>query len=38
LPIDEPVAADWVVEFEPERGVAALADELMDQLMEKKSV
>lgn len=38
LPIDEPVAADWVAEFEPERGVAALADELMDQLMEKKSV
>ncbi|WP_296752248.1 adenylyl-sulfate kinase [Thiobacillus sp.] len=29
LPIDEPEAADWVAEFEPERGVGALADELM---------
>ena len=37
LPIDEPQAADWMVEFAPERGVAALADELMNQLLEKQS-
>lgn len=28
LPIDEPEAADWIVEFVPERTVTALAEEL----------
>lgn len=28
LPIDEPEAADWIVEFVPERTVGALAEEL----------
>lgn len=28
LPIDEPEAADWAVDFDPERTVAALAEEL----------
>lgn len=37
LSIDEPEAADWVVEFEPRRGVASLANKLLNQLMEKKS-
>lgn len=34
LPIDEPEAADWVVEFVPDRSVTALADEL-NQTMRK---
>lgn len=38
LPIDEPEAADWVAEFAPGRNVSALADELMNQLVEKKLV
>jgi cytidine diphosphoramidate kinase len=35
LAVDEPEAADWVVVFEPGRSASMLADELMDQLMEK---
>ncbi len=38
LPIDEPEAADWVAEFAPGRTVGALADELLNQLMEMKIV
>ena len=37
LPIDEPEAADWVVEFEPGRSVAALADELLKSLKAKQA-
>lgn len=37
LPIDEPEAADWVVEFTLGRDVTALADELMNQLVERKA-
>ena len=33
LPIDEPEAADWVVEFLPERPVAILAEGLLNLLM-----
>jgi len=36
LPIDEPEAADWVAEFIPGRMVGALADTLLNKLMEKK--
>lgn len=36
LPVDEPEAADLVQEFSPDRPVAALADELMNHLMEKR--
>ncbi|QLQ25745.1 MAG: adenylyl-sulfate kinase [Dechloromonas sp.] len=32
LPIDEPEAADWVVEFTPERSVASLAEVLLNRL------
>jgi len=32
LPIDVPDAADWVVEFPPERSVELLADELMRRI------
>lgn len=35
LPIDEPEAADWMVEFAPGRTVEVLADELLNQLTEK---
>ncbi len=28
LPVDEPEAADWIVDFDPERTVTTLADEL----------
>lgn len=35
LPIDEPEAADWIVEFMPGRSVEVLADELMRILAEK---
>lgn len=35
VPIDEPEAADWVVEFEPNRSVIALANELINQVMKK---
>jgi len=36
LQIDEPVEADWVMEFVPERTVSALADELSQILFEGK--
>lgn len=32
LPIDEPEAADWVVEFDPSRHVKVVAEDLMKQL------
>jgi adenylylsulfate kinase-like enzyme len=32
LPIDEPEAADWVVEFEPDRSAATIAIELLKTL------
>jgi adenylylsulfate kinase len=32
LPIDEPEAADWVVEFDPSKSVNAVADDFMKQL------
>ena len=37
LTIDEPEAADWVVEFEPSRSVAVLADELLKTLKAKEA-
>lgn len=33
LPIDEPKAADWVVEFVPERPAAVLAEDLLNRLI-----
>lgn len=36
LPIDEPEAADWIVEFDPERTVTALAAELNQILSTRK--
>jgi len=36
LTIDEPEAADWVVEFDPVRPVESLADELCIQLNERR--
>lgn len=33
LPIDEPEAADWIVEFAPERSVTVLAEDLLNSLM-----
>lgn len=36
LPIDEPDAADLILEYSPKRRVTALADELMNHLTEKK--
>ena len=38
LPIDEPDAADWVVEFEPDRPVAILVDELIQKLNSSFSI
>jgi adenylylsulfate kinase-like enzyme len=38
LAIDEPEAADWVVEFEPDRPVAMLADELIQKLNTRKRI
>ena len=38
LPIDEPDAADWVVEFEPERSVALLAQDLINRLNERNAI
>jgi cytidine diphosphoramidate kinase len=38
LLFDEPEAADWTAEFRLGRTVEALADELMNQLMEKKVI
>ena len=32
LPVDEPEAADWVVEYETSRSLEAVAEELMNQL------
>lgn len=36
LPIDEPEAADWIVEFDPERPVEVLAEDLLKVLNERK--
>ena len=36
LPIDEPEAADWVVEFDPDRSPTNLADELLLTLKAEK--
>ena len=36
LPIDEPEAADWTVEFAPERPVAVLAEDLLNRLNVRK--
>lgn len=33
LPIDEPEAADWTVEFDPERPIAVLTEDLLTRLM-----
>lgn len=33
LPIDEPEASDWIVEFDPEHSVAVLAENLLNRLM-----
>lgn len=39
LPIDEPEASDWMVEFTPGRTVGAMADELLNQLIiENKTI
>jgi adenylylsulfate kinase len=38
LPIDEPEAPDWIVEFEPGRSVATLAVELLKTLKMKKAL
>ncbi len=38
LPIDEPDAADWVVEFEPESSVALLAQDLINKLKERNPI
>ena len=35
LPIDEPEAADWVFEFDPDRSVESVAEELSNQLNER---
>lgn len=36
LPIDEPEAADWIVEFDPGRSITNLADELLLALKTEK--
>jgi cytidine diphosphoramidate kinase len=36
LPIDEPDAADWLVDFEPSRSVALLAEDLFKRLNERE--
>lgn len=36
LPIDEPEAADWIVEFVPERPAEVLAEDLLKVLNERK--
>lgn len=33
LPIDEPEAADWIVEFDPERSVTVLTEDLLNRLI-----
>lgn len=38
LTIDEPEAADWIVDFMPQRSVAHLAEELLSRLNERKAV
>jgi len=38
LPIDEPEAADWLVEFDPEQTVEKLANDLFSQLKEKGKI
>jgi adenylylsulfate kinase-like enzyme len=38
VPIDEPEAADWVVEFEPERPVTVLAEDCLNRLTGRKVV
>jgi len=38
LPVDEPQAADWVVEFEPGRHVTAVTEELLIRLNERNLV
>lgn len=38
LPIDEPDEANWVVEFEPNRSVEILADELIQKLNIRKCI
>ena len=37
LPIDEPCAPDWAVEFEPERSARTLADDLLHRFNKRKS-
>lgn len=38
LPIDEPESADWVVEFEPGRSAAILAEDFLNRLNRKKVI
>jgi adenylylsulfate kinase len=38
LPIDEPEAADWIVEFDPKRTVTALAEALIQILSTMKRI
>lgn len=38
LPIDEPEAADWSIDFDPQRSVRQLAEELLRRLKERKVV
>ncbi|MCB1733803.1 MAG: adenylyl-sulfate kinase [Gammaproteobacteria bacterium] len=38
LPIDEPVHADWVVEFEPGQRPSTVAEDLLSRLDERKAV
>ncbi|MGD0076260.1 MAG: adenylyl-sulfate kinase [Candidatus Binataceae bacterium] len=37
LPIDEPEAADWILEFLPEQTVDAMADVLINELVKRRS-
>jgi adenylylsulfate kinase-like enzyme len=36
LPVDEPKAADWILDFVPEQTIDAMADALMGQLARRK--
>jgi len=36
VPVDEPREPDWIVEFDPARGTAILADELLERLKGKE--
>jgi adenylylsulfate kinase len=38
LPIDEPDAADWVVEFDPDRSIQTLTDNLLHHFLKRKLV